>query len=291
MRRTTAARLGAAFTAGAIALSMGAGTAIAEGDTSGTQTAHAKSISSTAGTAGKTPFDTSSKAAVSGSANRSSVSPLALPPTSNILAYSQKSIVLTEPGTFIYEGAPVVSNPAGVGFINTRVTVGTKINARELAFPGADPEYLFHGIVLPSTTPVGKAHLGPANIYYQNPDHTPTGTSSRDELIGGTFYIRRYTKSVATYALDIRRYNSKVTFKATSWKIFQPSTGKYVGIRSIKLQYRNSNGSYSTLKTMPLNVYGTGSYSITTNTKRNYRLLIPTTSTIWGSKTTTVGPI
>ena len=298
MRRTTAARLGAAFAASAIALSLGAGTALAEGDTSGTQTVHAASISPTAGTAAKVPAGATrdGKSLLTGSVGRSSVTPLALPPTSKMLAYNQKSVVLTEPGLFIFEGSPVVTNPAGIGFIDTRVTVGTKINARELGFPGGDfgppiPEYPAHGVVLPSTTPVGKAHLGPANIWYQNPDHTLTMTSTHDTLIGGTFYIRRGTKSIATNALTVTRSGSKVTFKATSWKIFQPSTGKYVGIRSIKLQYRNSNGSYSTLKTMPLNIYGTGSYSITTSTKRSYRLLIPTTDSISASLTTTVGPI
>lgn len=295
MRTTTAVRLGAAFTASALALSLGAGTALAEGDTTDSQSAHLKSISSTAGTAKKLPAGKAQAGKTT--LGKASASVAELPPESDITSFSQKSIVLNEPGTFIYEGAPVVTNPDGIGFINTRVTVGTTQNGRELAFPGAvfgDPDYPTYpgyGIVLPSTTAVGKAHLGPSNIYYQYPDHTPTNTSTLDDTIGGTFYIRRYTKSTATYGFEIYRSGSKIKFKANSWKIFKPSTGTYVGMPSIKLQYRHSNGSYSTLKTISLNTYGSGSYTKTTTTKRRYRLLISTTDTIWGSKTSTSGRI
>jgi hypothetical protein len=287
MRTTTAVRLGAAFTASALALSLGAGTALAE-DSTDTQSVHLKSVSPTAGTAARTPVSKSqaTKTPFSGT-NRSSVTPSVanceLPPTSDITSFSQKSIVLGAPGTFVFEGAPIVTNPAGVGYIGARVTVGSAMNSRELYFEGADPAYPYFGIVLPSTSPVGKAKLGPSNIYYQCPDHTSTGTTTHDDTVGGTFYIRRLTKSIATYGFEIYRSDSKIKFKANSWKIFQPSTGKLVGIRSIKLQYRHTNGSYSTYKTIPLNIYGTGSWSTTTNTKRHYRLKIYTTDTIWGS--------
>ena len=274
MRRTTAARLGAAFTASAIALSLGASTAIAEGDTTGTQTASAGVIASDAntGTAVDGPADARQPT------GKTAVRPLAAG-TGNITAFGQKSIVLSQPGVRLYEANPTFSDAGGLDYLTTRLTVDNSNKGTRI--------FDFGGLVLDSlNSPYGKAKLGPSTLFYSN-----GASPNSDPTIGNYFYIRRATTSISPKALDIVRTGSKIKFTANSWKIFKPQTETYVGMPRITLQYRNSNGSYSTLKTMSLNVWGTGSYTITTNTKRRYRLLIPTTNSISASITTTTGLI
>jgi len=213
----------------------------------------------------------------------------------DVTAFGQKHIVLSEPGRFVYEGNPVVTNPGTIYELDSRLTVnGSNKGDQELAFAGALPPYLdsetgdpLAGLILDSTSSVGKATLGPSKIYTQTtPGEWDQLAPQTDDTTGGTFYIRRATGSFAPstkYPFEIYRSGGKIKFTANNWKIFQPSTGKYVGLRSIKLQYRHSNGTYSTLKTMSLNTYGTGYYWRTDSTKRRYRLLISTTNTAQGS--------
>jgi len=195
----------------------------------------------------------------------------------------------------VYEGNPVVTNPGTIYELDARLTVnGVNKDDHELAFAGALPPYVdsqtgdpLAGLILDSTSSVGKATLGPSAIYTQTtPGTWDESAPQTDDTIGGTFYIRRATGAFppsGKYAFEIYRSGGKIKFTANNWKIFQPSTGKYVGLRSIKLQYRHSNGTYSTLKTMSLNTYGTGYYWRTDSTKRRYRLLISTTNTAQGS--------
>ena len=296
MRTTTAARIGAAITASALALSLGTSTATAED--SGSQTAELGMVKPDAGAA-KTKVSTTKLLgqtrlgkASTGAAEEPSVTADPLP-VSDVTSYNQGNIVLDEPGTFIYEGHPVVTNPGNVYFLDSKLTVnGTGRGLRELAFDGAlraDPadEYPGPGLVLDSNSPVGPARLGPTNVSYQSAPSVedPNSPPTVDPTLSGTFYIRRATGSTsATKApFQIFRNGGKIKFTANNWKIFQPSTGHYVGLGSIKLQYKHSNGSYSTLKTMSLNSYGTGYYTRTDSTKRRYRLLISTTNTAQGS--------
>ena len=278
MRTTTAVRLGAAFTATALALSLGTGIASAE-DAPDTQVAQLKAIRPTAGVAKQAPAD--SHAVPSGTtAGKTSgkVSPSVLP-TADILSFGQKSLALYEPGTWAYEGTPNVTNSAGISQVTTRLTVNGS-NKGDRFLQG-------NGIVLTSsTTSVGKAKLGPSTIFYNDSGVTPP---TYDPTIGGYFYIRRGTDSLADIAFEIERTGSKIKFKANSWKVFIQSSGKWVGLRSIKLQQRNSNGSYSTIKTIALNTYGSGSYTKTTSTRHRYRLLVPTTDTVFGSYSETSG--
>ena len=299
MRTTTAVRLGAAITASALALSLGTSTATA--DDAGTQTAELGMVKPDAGAA-KTKLSTTKqlsktqlgKASANGAARPSITADPADP---DITSYNQKNIVLDQPGTWIYEGNPVVTNPEKVYVLNPHLAVnGTDRGTRELGFAGHDPDdwYEIPGLVLPSNSPVGPARLGPAEIYTQTAPNTPDDLEPIiDPTLGGTFYIRRATgsTSVTKAPFQIYRSGGKIKFTANNWKIFQPSTGKYVGLGSIKLQYRHSNGTYSTLKTMSLNSYGTGYYWRTDSTKRRYRLLISTTNTAQGSYSQTSGLI
>ena len=306
MRKNTAVRLGAAITASALALSLGTSTATAED--AGTKTAELGMVKPDAGAA-KTKLSTTKqlsktqlgKASANGAARPSITADPADP---DITSYNQKNIVLSEPGTFLYDGNPVVTNPEKVYVLRPHLAVnGTDRGTRELAFDGANPPYtdidtgeILSGLILPSNSPVGPARLGPAEIYTQDPA-TPGTWDNLEPIIdptyGGTFYIRRATgsTSVTKAPFQIYRSGGKIKFTANNWKIFQPSTGKYVGLGSIKLQYRHTNGTYSTLKTMSLNSYGTGYYWRTDSTKRRYRLLISTTNTAQGSYSQTSGLI
>ena len=272
MRTSTAVRLGAAFTASALALSLGAGTALAEGDATGTQTARARVITSDTGTG--TPVTGSTDARQP--AGKTSVRPLAAG-TGNITSFGQKSVVLSQPGIHLYDADPVFSDAGGVDHLTTRLTVdGSNKGIRTFGFGG---------LVLDSlNSPYGKAKLGPSTLFYNN-----GASPNSDPTISSYFYIRRATTSISPKALDIVRTGSKIKFTANSWKIFKPQTETYVGMPTIKLQIRNSSGTYSTIKTMSLNVFGTGSYTKTTNTKKRYRLLISTTESIMGSYTETSG--
>ena len=288
MRTTTAVRIGAAITASAIALSLGTGTATAEDTDAQTaqlgmvkpQTGAPKTEVSTAKLLGKTQLRKMSSA---------DAEPSITAAAPDITSYNQKTIILDTPGTFIYQGSPVVTNPENVYVLNPHLSVnGTDRGTRELAFDGANPAYAAPGLIIDSNSPVGPARLGPADIYTQdsaNPGTWDGADPIQDATLGGTFYIKRATGSTAVtkYPFEIYRSGKKIKFMANSWKIFQPSTGKFVGMRSIKLQYRHTNGTYSTLTTIPLNVYGTGYLWRTDTTKRRYRLLISTTSTAQGS--------
>lgn len=306
MRTTTAARLGVATTAFALALSLGASTAIAE-DT-GTKTAELGMVKPDTGAA-KTKISTTKqlsktqlgKASIS-AADEPSITAETDP---DITSYNQKTIILDQPGTFVYRGYPVVTNPQNVYVLNPHLTVnGTDRGTRELAFKGALPPYLdsdtgeeLEGLIINSNSPVGQARLGPTEIYTQTDPTTPEEWDGLDPIIdptlGGTFYIKRATGSTAVSKppFQIYRNGGKIKFTANSWKIFQPSTGTYVPLGSIKLQYKRSDGSYSTLKTMSLNSYGNGYYWRTDSKKRRYRLLISTTNTAQGSYTLTSGLI
>jgi len=296
MRTTTAVRLGAAFTASALALSLGVGSATAEDSSTGTQTAKLGFVKTDTGAPkiklsdarqlAKTPIGRSSRSGEVGITAE----------THDLTAFGQKHIVLSEPGNFIYEGNPVVSNPGSVYSLMSDLTVrGMNRGPYELAFFGQTPPYVdadtqepLAGLLVNTVTiPLGKANLGPTDIYTQTtPGEWDKLAPIHDTTVGGSFYIRRYTRAFPVsgkYAFEIYRVGKKIKFTANNWKIFQPSTGKYVGLGSIKLQYRRSNGSYSTLKTMSLNSYGTGYYWRTDSTKRRYRLLISTTETAQGS--------
>lgn len=284
MRRTTLARGGALLTAATLAISLNAGPATADS----TQTEKAPAVKSDLGN--KTSVDRES----SSPSNRAGgFVANALPGTADILRIGQYNVVLDEPGWFIYEGnsnvdSGVDGQPGDVNLIQSNLFVGgVSRGYYELGFNGATPAYTSTGIILPSTIKTGKARLGPSNIYYTDSANHPMTT---DPTLSNYFYIRRYTKSTNTYGLVVTRSGSRITFKAQNWKIFQPSTGKYVPMNTMKLQYRY-DGRWITKKTIELNSNGTGSYSMTTNTKRRYRLYYPTTDTIFGASTIPTGLI
>lgn len=97
--------------------------------------------------------------------------------------------------------------------------------------------------------------------------------------VSNTFYARKQVKTMRGdgYALKINRRNSKITFNARQIKVINPSSGKYVSVKRVKLQ-QLKKGNWKTLKTIKLNSKGNGSYSKKGNKKYRYRLYTPRTS-------------
>lgn len=91
------------------------------------------------------------------------------------------------------------------------------------------------------------------------------------------------------YAVDTRssikvtKRGKKLTFKLKARYI--NNTGGAVGIRKATIQVKK-NGTWKTLKNVKLKSNGTGTYKKSDSKKRNYRLLIKTTSSIQGGNTT-----
>ncbi len=267
MRTSTLTRGGALLTAAVLALSLGAGPATADSS----QTEKAATIKSPTGATAAPGF------AFGASARTGGVTAMASAGNANIIRYGQYNVILSEPGIFSYQSSMNIDYvDSGLNRIRSRLYVG----GTNQGFFDQDG----YGIVLPSTVKSGKSRLGPSNLYYS------ASPSSSDSTLSNYFYIRRYTTSTNTYGLLVTRVGSHITFKAQNWKIFKPSTGKYVAMNSMKLQYRK-DGHWVTWKTISLNSNGTGSYSTTTNTKRRYRVAYPTTDSILGSSTESTGLI
>ncbi|VXC39012.1 hypothetical protein [Aeromicrobium sp. 9AM] len=267
MRTSTLTRGGALLTAATLALSLGAGPATADSS----QTEKAATVKSPTGATSAPSFSFGASARTGG------VTALANPGQANIISFDQKHVVLYTPGTYVYHGNPKINyEGSGLYRIRTRLYVGGK----NQGFFDMSP----YGIQLPSTVQSGHSRLGPSNLYYSGSPTTSDTTKSN------YFNIRRYTTSTNTYGLLVTRVGSHITFKAQNWKIFKPSTGKYVAMNTMKLQYRK-DGHWVTWKTISLNDNGTGSYSTKTNTHRRYRLAYPTTDSILGSHTEATGSI
>jgi hypothetical protein len=97
--------------------------------------------------------------------------------------------------------------------------------------------------------------------------------------VSNTFYARKQVKTTRSngVALRIHRVNSKVTFSAYGIKIINPSSGKYVSLKRVKLQ-QFRGGKWRTKKTIKLKSSGNGSYKTTIKTKYRYRLYVPRTT-------------
>jgi hypothetical protein len=98
--------------------------------------------------------------------------------------------------------------------------------------------------------------------------------------VSNTFYARKQVKTTRgdQLALGIKRRNSRISFTARQIKIINPSSGKYISIKRVKLQ-QLKGGGWKTKKTIKLNSRGNGSYSTKLNKKYRYRLYVPRTST------------
>lgn len=277
MRRTTLARGGALLTAAALALSLSAGPATADS----TQTEKAASVSDTAEARTGPPATGSGFSAPSARAQKlqslaETTETAAIP--ADITTFSFSDGVLFRAGENSVDG--LVDGTQGSVPID-HIDMNLSLNGVPKGTVTLLEDEIGQFVDILNTVGAGKAQLGPSTIHYTD------GSSSVDDTMSNYFQLRRLTKSTNAYGLVITRSGSRITFKAQNWKIFKPSTGTYVPMNTIKLQYKDSAGNWLTRKTIELNAYGTGSYSTITSTKRRYRLYYPTTDTILGSRTVT----
>lgn len=277
MRTTTFVRAGALLTAAALTLSLSNGPASADDAPSGSVPAVDSPLPGK-----RTGTDLSGYPGLSAKQNRGSVSSAAEPDI--ITRIGARNTVLYQPqGTSID-----ISLIATEDLSSEDISVAVKLRVSgvetkdfyEVYYDEAH-DTLFANI--PNSVGMGNARITKTRISSLD---NPTVI---DETDSNVFKIRRNTFSdtnpdEGTYSLVYGRQGSKIIFRAYKWKIFKPSTGKYVGMNSIRLQYR-SNHKWKHLKSIKLSPGGSGSYSKRTSTKRRYRLYYPTTDTVLGTYT------
>ena len=260
MQSSTLYRAGAIFTASALALSLGTGPASAA-DSSRQSVGFAPATQS-----GSNAFQ---KAGASDSQARVAAA------AADVTKITIPNSVLSKKGFNQIYGARV--NYTGSGTIKSiKSTVRVNGKASFLYFNA-------NGTVsVPSTAGAGSARIVKSTVSYTD------GSSSVDTTQSNAFFLRRALSTNG--ALKIVRKGKKVTFTATRIRVFRPASGTYVSLGKVKLQYK-SGSKWMTKKNITLNSKGKGTYTISTSTKRRYRLFVPTTSTLYGGSTRTSGRI
>ncbi|MDO9380633.1 MAG: hypothetical protein Q7T56_17445 [Nocardioidaceae bacterium] len=94
-----------------------------------------------------------------------------------------------------------------------------------------------------------------------------------------TFHVRSDSRG----KLKISSTGSSKRAKANV-RIWSTAKGRYVSAKRVRLQVL-SGGSWTTKKTIKLNAKGTGYYSFRSSTAKKYRIVLKTTATVAGAKT------
>lgn len=238
MRTSTFLRTGAVLTASALAFGLGAGPVSAAETAAATATAAAPSAST---------FGSASSVKAAGSISTLRIG----------------SGVITSRATTQFLGTVVGSAAPGVT-ASTDVRINGRSKGRVTLYPGNGNG----GVEIPRQWGSGKVQIGPT--YFS--DGTVDGN------ISNVFYARKQVRSTKKYPLDIRRVNSSITFRAYGVKVVNPSTGKYVSVKRVKLQ-QLKGGKWKTKKTIKLNSSGNGKYKTSLKKKYRYRIYVPRTST------------
>lgn len=243
MRTSTITRAGAVLTASALAFSLGTGPVSA-----------AETDSQSAGVVG-------GKAAPISDLGASS----AVTAAGTITALRLGSGVITTRATTQFVGNVAGTAPANTT-VQTDVRVNGKPKGRVILYPGAGNG----GVEIPRQWGSGPVQIGPS--YFADGTVSP--------VVSNTFYARKLVTTTRSngIALKINRRNSKVTFRALSVKVINPSSGRFQSVKRVKLQ-QLKNGKWKTKKTIKLNSKGSGSYKATIKTKYRYRLYITRTAT------------
>ncbi|NRQ48667.1 hypothetical protein [Aeromicrobium stalagmiti] len=276
MRMTTLARGGAVSTAAVLALTLTSGPANADSDDSASLRAKATASQGLTNTGG------SEWAPVAGGKSTANVK------TPSVVIIDKLRIAS---GVLFRDGSNSVqileingepgSSTGGQPPVKTAFTlkVGDKTHRGVLYKydEGADVSYFD----TKSGWGSGKAQILATTVTYAD------GTSSTDGTDSNVFYLRRAVKT-SDPAAKISFYSpgTKVKVQPRGWKVFKPSSGKYVSLGKVRLQYRKS-GSWKTLKSIKLDSRGNGSYTFKAPT-RTYRLYVPKTSNVLGNSTTSV---
>ncbi|KAA1380035.1 hypothetical protein [Aeromicrobium fastidiosum] len=242
MRTSTITRAGAVLTASALAFSLGAGpVSAAETDTQ------------SAGVVGGTSVPVSRLGSSSGVSAAGTITALRL-----------GSGVITSRPTTQFLGN--VAGSAPDNNVQTDVRINGRPKGRVMLYPGAGNG----GVEIPRQWGSGKVQLGPT--YFSDGTVSP--------VVSNTFYARKQVTTTRSngIALKINRRNSKVTFRALSIKVINPSSGQFQSVKRVKLQ-RLKGSKWKTVKTIKLNSKGSGSYKATIKSKYRYRLYTTRTAT------------
>ncbi|AWB93660.1 hypothetical protein [Aeromicrobium chenweiae] len=256
MRLNTLARTGAALTASALVITLSSGPANAADSTS------VGAVESSAPAAGQRTSFASADFRAAGTVRPAAIS---------LAKFKLRSGVMTSGKLTGIWGDVIPAGSGSVKYAVTKVTVNGKYKGQTYLYPGDQAQ---GGINMPRIWGSGPVVLGPTTFTYAD------GSTSVDQTRSNTFYFRKNIKTTHKNgsALKIRRVNKKVTFKAQNIKIVQPSTGKYVSVKRVKLQYKKGS-KWKTQKTIKLNSKGNGTYKRKTSSKKRYRLYLPQTAT------------
>lgn len=275
MRTSAFARGGALLTAATLAITLSSGPASAHDS-------HTAAVGPTVGSARHTA-SAPAKPHFSGSIQRKGTS-VHTESVADLTKVSASSTVLFQP-----EGSSIVvaidgSGWEGVDHVDLSLTVNGVQTGPYTWYHDDQDNVDF--INIPNSVGVGKATISSETIYYNDGVTAPTV----DSTPSNTFYVRRATTSTATgkgsnYPFFIVVGSKHINFHANHWKVFRPSTGTFVPLSSIQLQYRKDH-RWVTLKTIKLSSSsGSGSYTKTRGAKHRYRLYYATTDTTYGSYT------
>jgi len=108
------------------------------------------------------------------------------------------------------------------------------------------------------------------------------GNPGREVAGASNAFTVRYGVDLSSQ-IRVTKRGKKLTFKVKAKYI--DNRGKSVGIRKATIQVKKS-GKWKTLKNVSLKKNGTRTYKTSSSKKRNYRLLIKTTSTYAGGNST-----
>lgn len=269
-------RLGAGVTAAVLILGLGAGTATAADEPS-SRTTGVKSVDPTPTTLsrGALPADLGRPAGATAQSGE------------NFSKIRVSSSALYQKGpnqVRVYLSGSFGTPPQGASLTSITFTLqvagknhaGVKLHADSEYEPGKTIYY----VESQSGWGAGKAKILNTTFNYSD------GSSVMDGTDSNTFYLRNLVKSTAYYSYHVTVYDpsDKIRFEPKRWVVFKPSTGTYVSLGEIRLQYKKGSG-WKTMKVIKLNSKGSGSYTTNVAAKRSYRLFVPTTSTVLGGAT------
>lgn len=269
MRLNTLAKTGAALTASALVITLTSGPANAADDSTSTGYAPAATPKASVAAGDFLPGASGKSAAGNKAAAGVTISRIGVR-SAPLYRKGDNSVFLTA-----FEG-----NPGGtVAKTEFSVRIGKKNHTVRLR--GTAEGYAFFNTK--SGWGSGKAWIRSTTVTYTN------GTKSTSGKDSNKFYLRRATRTTANKPFKVTTYSpgTKIKFRASTFKVFKPSSGKYTSLGSIRLQYKKSNGKWKTVKRIKLNKKGSGSWTTRART-RTYRLYVPTTANVLGGQTDSI---
>ncbi|MRJ75950.1 hypothetical protein GEV29_05330 [Aeromicrobium sp. SMF47] len=266
MRLNTLAKTGAALTASALVITLSSGPANAADDSASTGYAPASAPTAAVSADGFLPGTGAKSAAGNKAAAGVTINKIGV-----------RSGVLYRKGDNSVFLSALDGDPGGAA-AKTEFTLRVGKKDHKVLLRGTNDGYAYFNTK--SGWGSGKAWIRSTTVTYTNGTKSTSGTDSNK------FYLRRATRTTANKPFKVTAYSpgTKIKFRASTFKVFKPSSGKYTSLGSIRLQYKKSNGKWKTVKKIKLNKKGSGSWTTRART-RTYRLYVPTTANVIGGQT------